>query len=88
MNNPTVSLDTGSESCAVLVFATPKAVEAMGGSIAGESFEDAGDGQHYAMVGSGWSDAHTGEQNDAEFFRAWRACLDACNAAGLAWVEA
>ena len=82
-----VTLDLTSDSCSVLVTCSPDDAEALGGSVAGVTLEDCGDGRMAAPVGVGWKDDEPVELNDRAFdFYLNRVEIDLA-LAGLKWSE-
>lgn len=82
-----VELDFTSDSCAVLVWMPESEAMEMGFSVAGVRIEDAGGGDHYAMVGAAWDDARSDAENDAESDHCRKAVIAEIRAAQLRWRE-
>lgn len=83
----TIKLDPTSDIAAVLVWASPAEVEALGGSIAGSNFEGADGDKMYAAVSRPWDDGLTAAENDVGVDAAWTQCIAEIEAAGLDWEE-
>lgn len=83
-----VLLDFTSDSCAVMVTADEDAVEALGDSICGESFEQPdGEGDAYAMVGEPRNEDLPDDENDEAQDAYRKEVLAELDAAGIDWTE-
>ena len=77
-----VELDLTSDSCAVLVWASPEDEEIFGGAICGASFDSGA-----AMLGFPWDDSLTDAENDAYFDAVFDAVRAELAEYGINWTE-